>query len=133
MFENFYLNLQKNYFKTINNFFNLHTINSTECKQDLIVLKQILYSEIPPSTNFLKNSLQIIFNLDLRSDISFLSIPILRIYGSLDNLIPIKIAKILDKKWPKTRSIIIKKSGHIPFVSHKIEFCCKLLDFLKLF
>lgn len=131
--ERFYLDLKKDYYKTINDFLNLQTINSNPYVQDLIILKKILFSEMKPSISFLKNGLEIISSIDLRSDIVFLKVPLLRIYGGLDNLVPKNIAKILDKKWPKTNSIIIKKAAHIPFVSHKKEFCFILWNFLNSF
>lgn len=131
--ERFYLDLTKDYYKTMNDFLNLQTINSNQHLQDLIILKKILFSEKKPSINFLKNCLKIISCLDLRLDIEFLEVPFLRIYGALDNLVPKKIAKILDKKWPNTNSIIIKKAAHIPFISHKEEFCCILFNFLNSF
>lgn len=62
---------------------------------------------------------------------AYLKIPILRIYGELDNLIPKKIASILDSKWPRTHSIIIKKAAHAPFITNKNQFCSILLNFKK--
>ncbi|WAI11725.1 MAG: hypothetical protein OW721_02785 [Buchnera aphidicola (Macrosiphum albifrons)] len=40
------------------------------------------------SLKLVENSLEMIFLINLRSDITFIEVPILRIYGTLDNLAP---------------------------------------------
>ncbi|QIE02219.1 pimeloyl-ACP methyl ester esterase BioH [Buchnera aphidicola] len=127
----FYFYLKTKYYKTINNFLNIEQITSKQSTEDINILKIILSSEPQPNLELLNNNLEMMFSFDLREDIMCLKMPILRIYGELDNLIPKKIAYILDKKWPSTHSIIIKKSAHAPFITHKNQFCSILLNFTK--
>ncbi|QCI24047.1 pimeloyl-[acyl-carrier protein] methyl ester esterase [Buchnera aphidicola (Macrosiphoniella sanborni)] len=127
--NNFYFNLKTKYHYTIRNFLDLEKINSEENCKDIIILKNILSLQSSPNIKLLKNSLEIILLFDLRVDLTFLQTPLLRIYGELDNLVPKKIISILDKKWPKTKSIIIKKSAHAPFITKKKEFCYILSHF----
>ncbi|AYN24546.1 alpha/beta fold hydrolase [Buchnera aphidicola] len=108
-------------------------MKSKENLEDLKKLKKIISYEEKPSKKFLKNGLEIILTTDLRLEKNILKIPLLRIYGSLDSLVPKKISKILDKKWPESISIIIEKAAHIPFISHKEKFCSILLEFIKKF
>ncbi|ANZ22726.1 hypothetical protein ATN01_02705 [Buchnera aphidicola (Diuraphis noxia)] len=129
----FYENLKKNYYRTIDNFLNLQITNKKQYIKDINILKKILFSEEKPSLNFLQNNLEIILYVDLRLEMNLLEVPLLRIYGALDSLVPKKIVKILDKKWPNTNSSIIKKAAHMPFISHKKEFCLKILQSLNIF
>jgi len=76
----------------------------------------------------LKEGLKILCLIDLRKKISQLNVPLFRIYGDLDPLIPKEISNILDKTIPYSFSIIIKKSAHAPFISQPKEFCKYLLQ-----
>jgi pimeloyl-[acyl-carrier protein] methyl ester esterase len=67
--------------------------------------------------------------IDLRKKILKLNVPLFRIYGDLDPLIPKVIANILDKTIPYSYSKIIKKSAHAPFITQPKEFCKCLLKF----
>jgi len=129
----FYIDLKTRYYKTISNFLNLQKIDSKQCVQDINILNNILLAETQPSLKLLENSLEMILLIDLRLDVTFIKVPMLRIYGALDNLVPKKIVSILDKKWPKTNSIIIEKASHAPFISHKNKFCSILLNFKNFF
>ena len=55
--------------------------------------------------------------------------PLLRLYGALDGLVPRKIAALLDERWPHSRSHIITKAAHAPFISHPDDFCHEVLEF----
>ena len=114
---------------------NHKSILKKEYFQDLEILKKILFQKnhIPNKTT-LKKTLEILLSIDLRSKISTIKIPFLRIYGSLDNLVPKKISYLIDLINPNSKSVIIENAGHIPFISHKEEFCSILLKyFLKNF
>jgi len=67
--------------------------------------------------------------VDLRQAMGKLSIPLLRIYGALDGLVPRKIVPILDAMWPESHSKIIEKSAHAPFISHPELFCEQIIQF----
>lgn len=127
----FYVNLKKNYHEAINDFLSLQIIDSKENLKDLKKLKKMLFYQDKPNKEILKNGLEILLSTDLRFEKKIFNIPLLRIYGSLDNLVPKKISKILDKEWPSSKSIIIEKAAHTPFISHKEEFCFILEKFIK--
>ncbi|AWH90275.1 pimeloyl-[acyl-carrier protein] methyl ester esterase [Buchnera aphidicola (Melanaphis sacchari)] len=131
--HHFYYQLKNNYYKTINNFLCLQTIGSEKYIQDVIKLKKIFLCEKKPNEKILKVGRKILENIDLRYEGMHLKTPLLRIYGELDHLVPQKISQILDIQWPNSKSEIIKKARHIPFVSHKEEFFIILLKFIKNF
>ncbi|QCI21817.1 pimeloyl-[acyl-carrier protein] methyl ester esterase [Buchnera aphidicola (Hyadaphis tataricae)] len=129
--KQFYINLKTNYQKTIKNFIYLQMTDSNKSMQDWKVFKNILSIDPDPNLKSLKNGLDIISSTDIRLEMMFLKVPLLRVYGHLDSLVPKKIITILDIKWPNTYSKIIKKAAHIPFLSHKKEFCFILLQFIR--
>ncbi|MFS7183296.1 hypothetical protein AB6846_24615, partial [Serratia proteamaculans] len=53
---------------------------------------------------------------DLRQPLAKLPLPLLRVYGYLDGLVPRKVAGLLDVNWPHSPSIIIAKAAHAPFI-----------------
>lgn len=128
----FYSDLQTNYFKTINNFFYLQQKYTKKYFYNSNKLKEIILSQSQPNREFLKNGLEIICSIDLRLEMTLIKVPFLRIYGSIDGLVPKEIKSILDKIWLNTDSVIIKQAAHIPHVSHPKEFCSILLNFKNL-
>lgn len=126
-----YHNLSNKYYETINNFLFSQIPKEKQNSKDLEILKKKIFQEDHiPSQEILKKGLEILLTLDLRSQISQIKVPFLRIYGSLDTLVPKKISSLIDHMCPNSNSIIIEKAGHIPFISHKKEFCFILLEYL---
>ncbi|XBC39701.1 MAG: pimeloyl-ACP methyl ester esterase BioH [Buchnera aphidicola (Chaetogeoica yunlongensis)] len=125
----FYNQFKKDFKNTIYNFLllNAKNVNNIKIKS---IKKNILRKPIPTITA-LKKNLKIIISSDLRFKIKRLNIPMLRIYGNLDKLVPKEICSILDKMWPNTQSIIINNSAHIPFISHLQEFLTIIINFKK--
>ncbi|CAL4325875.1 Pimeloyl-[acyl-carrier protein] methyl ester esterase [Buchnera aphidicola (Protaphis terricola)] len=128
----FYHDLKNNYFSTLNNFLSLHTLDSEKYLNDLTILKKILFQKKNiPNQEILKNGLKMILSVDLRHKISQIKIPFLRIYGDLDNLVPKEVVKLIDIICPNSESIIIEKSRHIPFISHKKNFFSILFKYFN--
>ncbi|QCI18496.1 pimeloyl-[acyl-carrier protein] methyl ester esterase [Buchnera aphidicola (Aphis nasturtii)] len=127
-----YDDLLNQYHKTISNFLFLQTFKEEKYFQDLKILKKMLFSKNNiPNQQTLKKGLEILLSVDLRSKISMIKVPFLRIYGSLDTLVPKKISSLIDLMCPESYSIIIEKAGHVPFISHKEEFCSILLEYFS--
>ena len=125
----FYNQLNTNFRQSISNFIISQTKNSNI--KDIENLIQKILSQPYPTTYTLKKTLEIIFLSDLRYEIKNLNIPMFRIYGSSDIFVPKEICNILDIMWPKTKSMIIKQSAHIPFVSHTQEFYKAIIKFIN--
>ncbi|WP_422667428.1 hypothetical protein [Buchnera aphidicola] len=129
--QNFYNNLIINYHNTIINFLSFQNINLSYNVNELHKLKNILLSAPNPKSHALKNGLDILCTTDLREEMIFLKTPSLRIYGSLDTLVPKKITTILNHNLPNSYSVIIKNAVHIPFLSHKKQFISTIFNFIK--
>lgn len=76
-----------------------------------------------PELNALKGGLQLLHELDLRPHLKKITCKSLHIFGSLDTLVPVKVVTQLQPLLSSTsRCEVIKRSGHIPFLSHPRDF-----------
>lgn len=131
--ENFKKELKNNFSKTIKRFLILQTLNNSN-KENKIAISKLKYKILKqpiPKNKILQSGLNILKKADLRKNIVNFKKPFLRIYGELDNLIPKKVIPIIDKLVPNSDSVIIKKAGHAPFLSHPKFFIKLLLKFYK--
>ncbi|XBC44324.1 MAG: pimeloyl-ACP methyl ester esterase BioH [Buchnera aphidicola (Schlechtendalia peitan)] len=127
----FYYQLIMNYKQTITNFIHIQPKNLQTHYKEICILNNNVLSHPKPKLSTLKRGLQILCHSDLRQEMKYIKIPLLRIYGSLDTLVPKSISEILDKQLPNTKSIIIQKCAHAPFISNKYEFSNIILQFSK--
>lgn len=115
--------LSEDFKRTVERFLALQTLGTESARQDARILKDVVLTQQMPSVEVLNGGLDILRTEDLREQIAGLSMPLLRIYGYLDGLVPRKVAALLDESRPKSESVVIQKSAHAPFVSHPAEFC----------
>lgn len=115
--------LSEDFKRTVERFLALQTLGTESARQDARILKDVVLTQPMPSVEVLNGGLDILRTEDLREQIADLSMPLLRIYGYLDGLVPRKVAALLDKSCPRSKSVVIQKSAHAPFVSHPAEFC----------
>ncbi|MFF6010506.1 MULTISPECIES: pimeloyl-ACP methyl ester esterase BioH [unclassified Rahnella] len=128
--QGFQHQLSEDFQRTVERFLALQTLGSDSARQDARLLKSIVLGQPMPSVDVLNGGLEILRNVDLRQPMAALTAPVLRIYGALDGLVPRKVVPLLDALWPESRSEIINKAAHAPFVSHPEVFCSLVEDFL---
>ncbi|MCU5771875.1 pimeloyl-ACP methyl ester esterase BioH [Erwiniaceae bacterium BAC15a-03b] len=121
--------LSEDFQRTVERFLALQTMGTEHARQDARLLKQVVLSQPMPSVAVLEGGLEILRTADLRAEMRTLTQPLLRIYGYLDGLVPRKVAELLDQQWPHSRSVVMEKAAHAPFVSHPEAFCQQLIDF----
>jgi len=131
--SDFQLQLSQNFQLTVKRFLALQTLGTENARQDARVLQDAVLSLPSPAVDVLNAGLEMLRNIDLRQDLTSLAVPFLRIYGALDGLVPRKIVPLLDQSWPQSRSQVIAKAAHAPFISHPDIFCQQLLDFVASF
>ncbi|MNJ79619.1 Pimeloyl-[acyl-carrier protein] methyl ester esterase [compost metagenome] len=68
--------------------------------------------------------------MDLRDELVGLDLPWLRIYGRLDSLVPKAAIPLLDERYPASRSLVLEKASHAPFISHPEPFITLLRQFI---
>ena len=121
--------LSEDYQRTVERFLALQTLGSPSARQDARALKEVVLSQPIPPVEVLAGGLEILRCVDLRDEMLALQVPLLRIYGYLDGLVPRSVAALLDDRWPASASLIMEKAAHAPFVSHPQRFCEAVTQF----
>ncbi|MFE8100504.1 pimeloyl-ACP methyl ester esterase BioH [Brenneria goodwinii] len=110
--------LSEDFQRTVERFLALQTLGTESARQDARLLKRVVLEQAMPPVEVLNGGLEILRRADLRQPLTSLTLPLLRVYGALDGLVPRKVAGILDRLWPDSSSVIIPKAAHAPFISH---------------
>lgn len=129
---NFQQQLSADFQRTVTQFLALQTLGSDSARHDARLLKSVVLELPTPSVEVLNGGLEILRREDLRQSMVHLSVPLLRIYGALDGLVPRSIVPLLDSLWPHSVSKVIDKAAHAPFISHPDIFCELVRDFCEL-
>ncbi|MFB6434481.1 MAG: pimeloyl-ACP methyl ester esterase BioH [Candidatus Malihini olakiniferum] len=120
--EGFQKQLIEDFQRTVERFLALQTFGTGSARQDARLLKSVMLKQPMPSIQVLDGGLEILRQTDLREAMSRLTLPMLRIYGELDGLVPRGVASLLDAYWPNTDSVVIPQAAHAPFISHPDAF-----------
>ncbi|OBT10135.1 pimeloyl-[acyl-carrier protein] methyl ester esterase [Vibrio sp. UCD-FRSSP16_10] len=107
---------------TIERFMALQAMGSPSARQDVKQLKSVVLSRPMPNPKALHLGLELLATIDYRQQLNEITVPIHRLYGRLDGLVPVKVAAVLDKQL-QAQSHIFKASSHAPFMSEKQAFC----------
>ncbi len=83
-----------------------------------------------PDNTILLAGLDILLHADLRPELASARIPVSIILGETDNLVPIRVGKAMQEIRSDCELDVIKKAGHLPFLSHQAEVINVLRDFL---
>ncbi len=125
--EKFANSLVQNYQITLEEFLELQLRGSPKNQVLLTELrKQITTSS--HTTPALLGSLGLLRDMDLRAELTKMQCPSLHLFGSHDTLVPVKVAKLIQPALLHGKCAIIKRAGHIPFLSQMKLF----LDYLLL-
>lgn len=116
--------------RTVERFLALQTLGTESARQDARQLKAVVLNQPTPSVEVLNGGLEILRTADLRAPLAALELPLLRIYGYLDGLVPRKVAELLDAAWPNSTSQVVAKAAHAPFISHPDEFVTMIEAFI---
>lgn len=114
--------LSQDFKRTVERFLALQTLGTESARQDARLLKTVVLDQPMPSVAVLNSGLDMLRTVDQRQQLAEPTMPVLRIYGYLDGLVPRKVATLLDERWPQSSSVVIPKAAHAPFVSHPEEF-----------
>ena len=128
--QGFQHQLSEDFQRTVERFLALQTLGSDSARQDARLLKSIVLGLPMPGVEVLNGGLEILRSVDLRQPMTALTVPLLRVYGALDGLVPRKVVPLLDELWPQSRSEIMGKASHAPFISHPDAFCSIVESFL---
>ncbi|MCT4715837.1 pimeloyl-ACP methyl ester esterase BioH [Enterobacteriaceae bacterium H18W14] len=123
--------LSEDFQRTVERFLALQTLGTQTARQDARALKAVVLEQPMPEVEVLNGGLEILKTVDLREQLAELQMPLLRLYGYLDGLVPRKVAALLDERCPQSESVIFLKAAHAPFISHPQAFCEQIFAFEK--
>ncbi|WP_117235633.1 pimeloyl-ACP methyl ester esterase BioH [Vibrio maerlii] len=114
---------------TVERFMALQAMGSPSARQDVKQLKQAVFSRPEPNPRSLLAGLKILAEVDLRDALEQIQSPMLRLYGRLDGLVPLKVSKELNLQLPHTECFVFSESSHAPFMTEHQEFCAQVSRF----
>ena len=117
MLAGFQQQLSDDFQRTVERFLALQTMGTETARQDARALKKTVLALPMPEVDVLNGGLEILKTADLREPLASLTVPHLRIYGYLDGLVPRKVVPLLDALWPESKSMVVAKAAHAPFIS----------------
>lgn len=128
--KDFHGQLKDNAQKTINSFLKIQAMGSESIRQDVKAIKNLINQHPSPSPQTLDDSLTLLETVDLRSKVHALTIPVFRMYGRLDSLVPKAVIMQVDKLFTSADSYTFERASHAPFISHADEFYTVLCDWI---
>ncbi len=130
--SNFTEQLLDDFRLTIERFMALQAMGSPSARQDVKTIKQAVLSRPEPNPASLLAGLNMLADVDLRPELSTITAPVLRLYGRLDGLVPVKVASDVQAIMPSSAMHIFQASSHAPFITELDEFCQKIVEFAAL-
>ena len=129
--ETFINYLAEDFRGTLIKFLSIQTMGSSTQKEDIQRLKETVFLHGTPAEKALAGGLELLKNVDLSETLIDLEMPLLRIYGKLDTLVPVKSIEAIDQLAPKSQKQLFLKSGHSPFLSQSSEFVESIIAFME--
>ncbi|MGL4355796.1 MAG: pimeloyl-ACP methyl ester esterase BioH [Aeromonas popoffii] len=108
--------------QTIERFLAIQAMGSEHARDDIRQLRHWLAERPAPQLAALEAGLGLLAEVDLRDELTTLSLPWLRVYGRLDSLVPKAAIPLLDERYPASHSLVLEKASHAPFISHPQQF-----------
>lgn len=121
--------LGQNLPKTIERFLAIQAMGSETAKEDIKQLRDLVLARPLADATALTQGLEMLNQIDLRSQLSNINQPWLRIWGRLDGLVPKRVQPNMPTA-SQTTDVMLSKASHAPFVSHRQEFLQTLLPWL---
>lgn len=122
--------LAGDFMQTIERFLAIQAMGSEHARNDIRQLRHWLAERPAPQLAALEAGLGLLADVDLRDELVGLDLPWLRIYGRLDSLVPKAAIPLLDERYLASRSLVLEKASHAPFISHPEPFITLLRQFI---
>ena len=123
--------LIQNHHKTLLNFLELQLRGAAKNETLINKLQQQITTTSRDTVPALLGGLMLLQQLDLRAEMAKLSCRSLHLFGSNDTIVPASIANMIAPSLPFGQCKVIKRSGHMPFLSQADEFVIILNNFLR--
>lgn len=115
--EKFCHSLHENQEKTLQHFLHLQLRGSSST-----LASEVENLLTPAHPGALKAGLELLKETDLRHDLNKITCPTTHIFGEIDTIVPASIANALQTLAPLSQCHVIKRCGHLPFLSKPFDF-----------
>lgn len=132
IFDQFAQSLHKDFSGTIRRFLSLQVKGSDTGRRLLRGLREKVLRQPQPSRESLDAGLQILRQVDLRSQLKNISQPVSWALGAQDGLVRAELIAVLKTLMPRVDTHQYAAAGHAPFLSHTDQFIQQLTEFIKL-
>ncbi len=122
--------LAEDHRQVVNRFLALQAMGSEHAREDIRQLRDSLAEKPAPNPAALAAGLALLGEVDLRARLQQLQLPMLRLYGRLDGLVPKKAIALVDALLPHSQSHVEPRASHAPFISHPDATAEKIRSFL---
>lgn len=131
IFNQFAESLKADFSGTIRRFLSLQVKGSESGRIILRSLREKVLQQPVPDQASLDAGLEILKQVDLRTQIKCIEQPVKWILGSQDGLVKAELAVALGGLMKQASVQIVDKSGHAPFLSHTENFTQQLVEFAQ--
>ena len=129
VFASFARDLANDYRATIDRFLMLEAQGSDHLREEIRLLRTIVFAHDEPSPEALANGLQLLRASDLRESLSTLTMPSLWIGGRRDRLVSPAAMQAAAEHARGARYVEIAGGGHAPFLTHATPVASAIADF----
>lgn len=131
VFTEFSASLIENWQATIKRFLGLQMFGVAQARSLIRQLSGLLEEGGEPNPEAMRFGLDLLLQLDARSELAAVNVPVLEVLGQRDTLVPAKLADQLALINPAIRVECVARSAHAPFLSHKDLFADLISEFVK--
>jgi pimeloyl-[acyl-carrier protein] methyl ester esterase len=128
--QKFAAELEENHAATLRRFIALQLRGSENERELLALLRERLFARGEPDMGALRAGLNILRDIDLRSELPQVRQPALVIAGERDKLTPPEASDYLAQAMPAARLVKVAGAAHAPFLSHQDIFVAHVKNFL---
>ncbi len=129
--DGFAQNLQQDTANTLFRFLALQLQGDANQKAALHELKTLVEEAAPPNMITLQAGLALLKQTDLRKVFTNLNMPVAVVLGELDTLVPVSVAGKMQHLLPGLQLSIVKRAGHVLFLTHKAETIIAVQQFME--
>lgn len=123
--------LAQDFSKTLDRFLAIQAMGSATAKADIKQIKQCIEQLPSPSLTALKAGLAILAETDHRTQLASLKVRTHWMFGRLDTLVPLSLAKRLPSLQASANTNILNNASHAPFISDPQTFINELFTLLE--
>ncbi|WP_028771903.1 pimeloyl-ACP methyl ester esterase BioH [Shewanella waksmanii] len=117
--------------KTIERFLAIQAMGCATAKEDIKRLRDLVLAKPLPNQLALQQSLAMLQEIDLRSQLPQITQPWLRVWGRLDGLVPRRVPPRMPAHPHPHQDLMLAKASHAPFFSHTEEFSDGFMNWLS--